>query len=170
MMTRFYLDTEFIEQGHTKPVMLISVGLATDDGRSYYAELDDCDVGAANEWVKENVVPLLTGPRKSRDVIRNELIDFVGSPTDGIEFWGYFGAYDWLTFTQIFGGFLDLPRGWPQLCFDLRQEATLKGVKRLPVQLSIKHHALNDAVWHRDIHNYIRTYHGGNDAWVSDVE
>lgn len=164
-MTRFYLDTEFIEQGHLKPVVLISVGLTTDDGRSYYAELDDCDVNLAGEWVKENVIPLLTGPRKSREIIRQELIDFVGKPKDGIEFWGYFGAYDWLTFTQIFGGFLDLPSGWPQLCFDLRQEATMKGIGNLPRQLTTRHHALNDAIWHRDIHNFIRAYHGGNDTW-----
>lgn len=54
---RFYLDSEFIEDGHT--IDLISIGIVAEDGREYYALNAYCDHTKADGWVKENVLKLL---------------------------------------------------------------------------------------------------------------
>ena len=45
---RYYLDTEFIEDGKT--IDLISIGLVSEDGREYYAINYNCDFSKASEW------------------------------------------------------------------------------------------------------------------------
>jgi len=57
---RFYYDTEFAEDGHT--VGLLSIGIVADDGREYYAVVDDAELlneAAANPWLRDNVLPSL---------------------------------------------------------------------------------------------------------------
>lgn len=51
---RYWLDTEFIEDGVT--IDLISIGIVCDDGREYYACNDECNLFKANQWVKDNVL------------------------------------------------------------------------------------------------------------------
>jgi hypothetical protein len=52
-------DTEFIEDGVT--IGLISIGLAAEDGREYYAVNSDADWGRIrkNDWLVRNVLPSL---------------------------------------------------------------------------------------------------------------
>jgi hypothetical protein len=38
---RYFLDTEFIDNGHAEPIHLVSLALVCDDGREYYAEIAD---------------------------------------------------------------------------------------------------------------------------------
>lgn len=47
-MTRIYYDTEFIEDGAS--IVLISIGMVTDDGRSYYAVNGDVDQEPDGNW------------------------------------------------------------------------------------------------------------------------
>jgi hypothetical protein len=51
---RYYLDSEFIENGVT--IDLISIGIVADDGREYYAINSECDFSKASDWVLENVL------------------------------------------------------------------------------------------------------------------
>ena len=51
---RYFLDTEFIEDGKT--IDLISIGIVSEDGREFYAVNEDCDFGKASDWVLENVL------------------------------------------------------------------------------------------------------------------
>lgn len=39
-----------------------------------------------------------------------------------ISFYGYFSDYDWVVFCQLFGRMVDLPKGFPMYCIDLKQE------------------------------------------------
>lgn len=67
MTSRYFYDTEFLEDGET--IALISIGIAAEDGREYYAvnsavgeSLNPGDLGsriAAHDWLMENVVPHL---------------------------------------------------------------------------------------------------------------
>jgi hypothetical protein len=50
---------------------------------------------------------------------------------------------------------MDLPKGWPMFCMDLKQLCVLKGDPRLPEQTSTEHHALADARWNRDIYRWL---------------
>ena len=151
---RFFLDTEFFEDGPTRPVRLISIGLVSEDGRELYAEVEQ-DLSDVNDWLKQNVVPHLTGPRLSREEIARRVLGFVGPAP---EFWGYFADYDWVVFCQLFGSMISLPRHFPQFCRDLKQWADALGIPRdrYPPLRGQSHNALDDARWHRDIWRELR--------------
>ncbi len=53
-MTRFWFDTEFIEDGRT--IDLISIGIVSEDNRKYYAVSSECDPTKASKWVNLNVL------------------------------------------------------------------------------------------------------------------
>lgn len=138
---KFFFDTEFIEDGKT--ITLLSIGIVSEDGRTYYAEPHETDQSRASAWVKENVIPFLTGPRKSREEIRADILRFVGK--DKPEFWAYYADYDWVVLCQLFGTMMDLPKGWPMYCRDIKQLAVSLGDPQLPRQEGTKHNALQDA-------------------------
>lgn len=52
-----YFDTEFT--GLHKDTTLISIGIVSDDERSFYAEFTDYDKSQCDDWIKENVVKKL---------------------------------------------------------------------------------------------------------------
>lgn len=139
---KFWLDTEFIEDGRT--IELISIAIVAENGREYYAEFADCDLGRASSWVRDNVIPHLRGPRRERPVIRDEIVAFMG---DRPEIWGYYADYDWVALCQLFGTMMDLPKGWPKFCRDVQQLAAEQPKFQLPLQGGNEHHALDDARW-----------------------
>jgi hypothetical protein len=59
VVTDIYYDCEFVEDGRT--IDLVSIGMVTDDEREYYAVSSEFDMKrfAANDWLVENVWPLL---------------------------------------------------------------------------------------------------------------
>jgi hypothetical protein len=138
---KIWFDTEFIEDGHT--IDLISIGMIRQDGNDYYAESSECDLSKANEWVREHVLPQLTNQGKSRARIREEILCFAGLEP---EFWAYYGAYDWVALCQLFGRMIDLPKGWPMWCRDVKQACESVGNPKLPPQTG-EHNALADARW-----------------------
>lgn len=139
---RFWFDTEFIEDGRT--IDLLSIGIVAEDGREFYCEFD-VDHRRASPWVKENVVAHLTGqPVYRRAVAANLIKEFCGEKP---EIWAYYADYDWVALCQLFGTMMDLPKGWPMYCRDLKQ---LAGDRPLIPQTSKEHHALEDARWTRD--------------------
>lgn len=52
-----YLDTEFT--GLHKDTTLISIGIISEDGRSFYAEFTDYDKSQCDDWIKKNVIEKL---------------------------------------------------------------------------------------------------------------
>lgn len=139
---RFWFDTEFIEDGAT--IDLISIGIVSEDGREYYAERRECDLSRAVPWVQQNVIPHLTGETKPAAQIRDEIVAFAGEKP---EFWAYYCSYDWVALCQLFGRMIDLPRGWPMFCRDLKQAAMDRGNPKLLEQTGTEHNALEDARW-----------------------
>ena len=71
--------------------------------------------------------------------------------------WGYFADYDWVLFSQLFGRMIDLPKGYPLFCMDLKQLAVHLGVPRtvFPKQTTSEHHALNDAMWNKHLYDFL---------------
>lgn len=143
---RYFFDTEFIDNGKT--IDLISIGIVDEVGRTYYAESNEYDPADACPWVQENVIKYLEGDAKPRVQIRDEIISFIGDNVP--KFWAYYGAYDWVVFSQLFGTMLSLPKGWPQFYFDIKALSVLMGNFRFPEQATRKHNALNDAIWTQD--------------------
>jgi hypothetical protein len=154
---RYWFDTEFIEDGKT--IDLLSIGIVSEDGRSYYATSGDADLSKASPWVQENVLPHLNtfsergsySLNASRSDIAREILDFVwdGIAKDGEkpEFWAYYADYDWVALCQLYGTMMDLPKGWPMFCRDVKQLADSLGDPPLPEQTGTEHHALADALW-----------------------
>ena len=145
---KYFLDTEFIEDGKT--IDLISIGIVSENGDYYYAENDDCDLSKANPWVIENVLPKLAYNFTPKEIIKEQVLSFCKNP----EFWGYYADYDWVALCQIFGKMVDLPVGWPMYCRDLKQLADSVGSPKFTRSKGI-HNALDDAFWNRDYYNFL---------------
>tara|TARA_Y100000780_G_C13690927_1_gene419544 strand:+ start:1525 stop:1980 length:456 start_codon:yes stop_codon:yes gene_type:complete len=148
---RIFFDTEFIDNGST--IEPISIGIIREDGETYYAEFLETDKSKANPWVKENVIPFLTGPIKSRHDIKYEIIKFVGPYP---EFWAYYAAYDWVVMCQLFGRMIDVPLDWPNNCYDIVQLQEEKNNFRSLPQEGNQHNALDDAKWNKLTWEYLQ--------------
>jgi hypothetical protein len=167
---KYWIDTEFLEDGRI--IDLLSLGIVAEDGRDHYFQSTECDLSGANEWVQANVLPHLehvgcgrdgpenfgrcngpdvpSCPWRTRRMIAVELIRFCDPERYGKpEFWGYYADYDWVAICQLFGRMIDLPKGWPMYCRDLKQWADDLGNPQLPEQGKDEHHALSDAQWNR---------------------
>lgn len=153
---RYFIDTEFIERGPGHPIKFLSIGIVADDGRELY-----CEIGNASDliradfalyrdpWLRDNVLPHLGSHGMTRAEIKQRILAFIGD--DKPEFWAYFADYDWVVMCQLFGRMIDLPKGWPMYCRDLKQRMDDRGFGRdlLPEQGDAEHSALNDARWVR---------------------
>lgn len=165
---RFWFDTEFIEDGKT--IDLLSIGIVSGDGRKYYATSGDADLSRASPWVRKNVIPHLNtfsgrgtySINVSRATIRDEVLAFVGH--DNPELWAYYADYDWVALCQLFGTMMDLPKGWPMYCRDVKQWCDDLGNPKLPEQNKGEHHALADAIWARDAWVYLNERRFKTDA------
>ncbi len=154
---KIWFDTEFIEDG--RMIDLISIGAVREDGAKYYAECLECDLSRASPWVKKNVLPHLNGFVVSRSRIAADLIRFAGKKP---EIWAYYADYDWVALCQLFGTMMDLPKGWPMYCRNVKQLCDDRGNPNLPEQISQEHNALEDAIWVRNAWEFLTTNPKGN--------
>lgn len=73
--------------------------------------------------------------------------------TDPHSFYGYYSDYDWVVFCQLFGRMIDLPKGFPMFCLDLKQEMERLGAPdTIKPNNSNEHNALADARWNQQLH------------------
>ncbi len=184
---KYFLDTEFHEykKNDINTIELISIGIIREDGREFYMESSDFDVKAAvaNTWLKENVLANLRQDidrRCSNDLIASKVREWIGVD-ENIEFYGYYSDYDWVVFCWLFGRMIDLPKGFPMYCRDLKQtldekvnifltqnrkyltpptfDTALDVVKSMlayPKQTN-EHNALADAKWNYDLYKFLTT-------------
>lgn len=177
-LRRIFYDCEFLEEGSWKPIELISIGMIDDQGRSFYAVVDDAvrDYGSggtdlyarirSHPWLRDNVVPHLNRVPAhqilDRATIAEDALSFIrgGLPAetrrDQIELWSWYGAYDHVVLAQLFGVMSDLPRPVPMFTCDLQQEIRRLGFDVNQVtQCRAAHDAMADAEWHRDLHRML---------------
>lgn len=168
---RYYLDTEFIERPCT--IDLLSIALVREDGLEMYLVSSDCDQSLANDFVRDQVIPNLAHPEDPRGVpylpramIAQTIREFVGNDPRPV-FYAYYADYDWVAFCWLFGAMIDLPRGFPMYCRDLKQTVdevweTLKiDLAAQVVRPEIKHNALIDARFNRRLHQYLIDWSNG---------
>jgi len=60
-----YFDTEFT--GLRKGASLISIGLVTSEGRTFYAEFTDYNIDQVDQWINDNVISNLIHPENNYD-------------------------------------------------------------------------------------------------------
>lgn len=149
---KIWFDTEFIEDGST--IDLISIGMVREDDHYLYLENGQCHLGRASQWVRDNVLPHLTGgiAVMSRREIAEAVMRFAEEKP---EFWGYYADYDWVALCQLYGTMMDLPKGWPMFCMDIKQECMRLGNPRLPEVGKNEHNALADARWNRTAYEFL---------------
>lgn len=145
---RYFYDCEFIEDGRT--IELVSIGVASEDGREFYAVSTEFDPARAGTWVRQNVLPKLPPPSspvwKSRSRIRDDLLKFlVPRPEVEPEMWAWVGAYDHVVLCQLWGPMTALPRSLPRFTRELRQHWEQSGCPPLPPAPEEAHDALADA-------------------------
>lgn len=133
--TRLFFDCEFT--GLHKDTTLISIGLVSNCGRKFYAELNDFDKFQIDEWLQENIINNLTLQNTRAGITRynenTKLTEFFGNSEDlktaltkwlkefnsGIEIISDCLAYDWVLFNNIFGGAFDIPDFIYYIPFDI---------------------------------------------------
>lgn len=161
---KVFFDCEFLEDGQT--IDLISIGMVREDGKTLYRVSSEFNEYKAlkNAWLRDNVLKdkiLMGGERHSRAQIAQDILGLVEGFTP--QFWGYYADYDWVALCQLYGPMMALPTGWPMYCRDLKQVIDQTGI-RPPEQTGVEHHALADAVWIKEAHDYVR------DVYVSDTD
>jgi len=161
---RYWYDTEFYEDG--EKINLISFGIVAEDGRELYLENANFNWGIVpdDHWIWENVYPHLTHERTLKNQMANKIRKFI--TMDGTEFdnqlWGYYSSYDHVVLAQLFGRMVDMPVGVPWYTNDVKQLMVSMGVKELPLQDEVHHHALSDARWTKKAYMYLA------DMWASE--
>jgi hypothetical protein len=153
---KYFLDTEFHEDG--KKIDLISVAIVNDMGRHLCLTSSEFDLKAAKAkpWLVENVLCQLP-PQDlwvTRAVLRDSILKFIGNDRKP-QFWAWYADYDWVALCQLFGTMMDLPKGWPMFCLDLKQEHFLAGSPVLPKQDAGLHDALEDAKWNQTVYEIL---------------
>ena len=63
-------------------------------------------------------------------------IHFWRSGNDAPEFYGYYCDYDWVAFCSLFGRMIDLPKGFPMYCKDLKQLLDEKAENMTDVEMT----------------------------------
>lgn len=115
---KVFFDTEFT--GLHQDTTLISFGAITESGETLYFEMTDFDKSQANDWLKENVISNLSpsalqlNKQAAREVLRNWLSQF-----ESVEMWSDCLAYDWVLFSELFGGALLIPENVYYIPFDI---------------------------------------------------
>lgn len=76
----------------------------------------------------------------------------ISDKTKEPEFYAYYASYDWVAFCWIFGRMIELPKGFPMYCKDLKQIMDEKGLDKEWKRLNcpdpeFEHNALIDAKW-----------------------
>jgi len=166
---KIFFDTEFT--GLHKGTSLISIGLVTEDNKTFYAELTDYDKSQLNDWLIENVINNLFLKEKERTIaeclsasITDDVVEVYDNSEcvretlqlwleqfESIEMWSDCLAYDWVLFNDIFGHAFNIPSNVYYIPFDI---CTLFKVKGIDPDISRegfagidgqKHNALHDA-------------------------
>lgn len=132
MKTKIFFDTEFT--GLHQKTTLISIGLVSETGKTFYAEFSDYDREQIDDWLQDNVLSRLTNQgmlhnsfkekegnarcfgntRVIKEFLKSWLLQF-----EEIEMWSDCISYDWMLFCELFGGALNIPGHVYYIPFDI---------------------------------------------------
>jgi hypothetical protein len=147
MKTKLFLDTEFT--GLHQDTTLISLGIISECGKTFYAEFTDYDKTQLNDWLEENVIAntwvakhnpitsmgeIISESRwadthvfGSSDYIKPYLEEWL-SQFEKIVIWSDCLAYDWVLFNQIWGHAFSIPENIYYIPMDISTMFEIKGV------------------------------------------
>ncbi|WP_079709789.1 3'-5' exoribonuclease domain-containing protein [Paraliobacillus ryukyuensis] len=164
---KIFFDTEFT--GLHQNTTLISIGLISEDGRTFYAELNDYDNEQIDDWLQENVIDNLIYNEwndlriktpvwgtndyvvKDNKKLVSELLESWLKQWDEVEIWSDCLSYDWVLFNQLFSHAFNIPKNIYYIPFDICTLFKIKGVdpdinrEEFAGIDGDKHNALHDA-------------------------
>ena len=131
--------------------------------------------GKSNEQIAKEIKHFVA----NRPIENNKEQWILDYDTQDVQFYGYYADYDWVVFCWLFGRMIDLPKGFPMYCIDLKQTLDEKvinhlerwnfptfrfedGIKKLkehenyPKQTN-EHNALADARWNYELYKFLNT-------------
>ena len=153
---KLFLDTEFT--GLHQKTTLISLGIISEDNRTFYAEFNDYDQSQMEPWIQEHVIANLLFPpppkgqdehyRKSRfspiipltkawNIELRECAPLIVAELKGwlqqydfgrVEMWSDCLAYDWVLFNELWGGALEVPSVISYIPFDICTYFKIMGI------------------------------------------
>jgi hypothetical protein len=133
--TKCFFDCEFT--GLHQKTTLISIGIVSEDGRTFYAEFTDYDKSQCDDWINKNVIEkLIYKPEnyKEENYSIGSAFSFMGmgdteyvkkrltewlAQFDSVQMWSDCLAYDWVLFCQIFGHAFSIPKNIYYIPFDI---------------------------------------------------
>lgn len=143
--TKIFFDCEFT--GLHQKTTLISIGLVSECGKTFYAEFNDYDREQIDDWLEKNVISKLSlnpeGKEKyvwglSGELDKREVFGHANFIRKGIETWlDQFGeveiwsdclSYDWVLFCQIWGHAFNIPKNIYYIPFDICTLFKAKGI------------------------------------------
>lgn len=141
---KIFFDTEFT--GLHKDTTLISIGFISEDGKTFYAELNDYDKSQVDDWLQENVIDNLIFknldvalPRcpiigvqdyqmkSNKDAVYSTLEIWL-SQFDSVEMWSDCLSYDWVLFCDLFDHAFNIPKNIYYIPFDICTLFKIKGI------------------------------------------
>jgi hypothetical protein len=164
-MNKLYFDCEFT--GLHQNTQLISIGIVSDNGKKFYAELNNYLPDILDKWLHENVISKLKFNNTSYYLNKTESIyevktDMEGlnhhlevwlSQFDRVEMYSDCLSYDWVLFNNVFGTAFDIPKNIYYIPFDLCSYFKVYGIDpdisreefSENIDSKSKHNALHDA-------------------------
>jgi len=132
LIMKLFFDTEFT--GLTQDTTLVSIGLVSEDNRTFYAEFTDYSKMQVSEWIKDNVISNLHWFTKqserlyipnyhlgTKETIKESLANWF-SQFDTVELVSDVSHYDMILLINIFGTPFDLPKNVAPCCHDINQD------------------------------------------------
>lgn len=129
---KIFFDTEFT--GLHKDTTLISIGLISEDRRTFYAELKDYDLDQCDDWISNNVLNHLNMYKSENDRIyipnyhvgtKDEIAIALSNwfkQFNDVELVSDVCHYDMVLFIDLFGTAFDLPSNVSASCYDINQD------------------------------------------------
>lgn len=164
---KLFFDTEFT--GLHQNTTLISIGIVSNDNKTFYAEFTDYDKSQVDSWIYHNVIKKLKlkdpFPAEYSAIFDENHCEIVGkkenikiylekwlSQFNTIEIWSDCLSYDWVLFNQIWNHAFNIPKNIYYIPFDI---CTLFKIKNIDPDINReqfcnidkknKHNALWDA-------------------------
>lgn len=141
---KIFFDTEFT--GLHRYTTLISIGLISENQRTFYAEFNDYDNRQINDWLRQNVLPHLQfidincivpelnlenyRIKSNRQEVTKIMSQWLAQ-FEYIEMWADYPAYDWVLFCDLFGGSFHLPKNIYCNSFDVATIMKIAGVENI---------------------------------------
>lgn len=128
-MTKLFFDTEFT--GLHQKTTLISIGIVSECGKTFYAEFTDYDKSQVDDWLRNNVIKNLFLNNTDNGATMRDWMIKSDSPEirialqdwlkqfDQVQVWSDCLSYDWVLFCELFGHAFKIPKNVYYIPFDI---------------------------------------------------